>query len=167
MARDSMDAELERLLNGGCSDSEINNIGRRNEKNTDTMGIKAYAKGGMVSSGAPALSEVTGVMTKKTGGSVKRMCKDEGGEVSDIDKEIMGAKTPMVGSNPPVALKKGGGIHIKKSHEGDLSRKMGIPIKDNIPVDSLKKEKRMAEKDDDKKLVKQTTFAINAKKWKK
>lgn len=70
-------------------------------------------------------------------------------------------------SMPPVAKKSGGKIHIKKSHEGDLSKKMGVPKKDNIPVDALKAEKKKAEKHGDEKLVKQTTFALNAKKWKK
>lgn len=95
----------------------------------------------------------------KTGGSVK--CKKaDGGEIEE--EGVPDASTPFGNSS---TYKKGGKIDIK--HPGALSKKMGVPIKDNIPLDALKKEKRKAEKDGDKKLVKETTFALNSKKWNK
>ena len=132
MSRDSMDAKLERMLNG-CKEDQDDRVIRQ-----------AYAKGGAVL-GADGSSLPPAPVGKKNGGNV---------DDADYEAESQVMKT-------------GGKIHIKKSHEGDLSRKMGVPVKDNIPMDRLKAEKRKAEKDDDEKLVKQTTFAINAKKWKK
>lgn len=95
----------------------------------------------------------------KNGGAVK--CKKaDGGEV-----EVQGIpETPDAISNTS-EYKKGGKIDIKCP--GALSKKMGVRIKDNIPVDALKKEKCKAEKDGDKKLVKEATFALNSKKWNK
>jgi hypothetical protein len=95
----------------------------------------------------------------KTGGAVK--CKKaDGGE---IEGGFVPEKADVIAK--PSGLKKGGKIEIK--HPGALSKKMGVPIKDNIPVDALKKEKHKAEKEGDKKLVRETTFALNSKKWNK
>lgn len=97
--------------------------------------------------------------TFKKGGAVK--CKKaDGGEVEE--QGVPDTPNAIVNS---AGYKKGGKIEIK--HPGALSKKMGVPIKDNIPVDALKKEKRKAEKTGDKKLVKETTFALNSKKWNK
>lgn len=95
----------------------------------------------------------------KKGGAVK--CKKaDGGEV-----EVPGIPETPAPFEGVSEYKKGGKIEIK--HPGALSKKMGVPVKDNIPVDALKKEKRKAEKEGDKKLVKETTFALNSKKWNK
>lgn len=95
----------------------------------------------------------------KSGGPVK--CKKaEGGE---IEGQLVPEESSVIAK--PSGLKKGGKIEIK--HPGALSKKMGVPIKDNIPVDALKKEKHKAEKEGDKKLVRETTFALNSKKWNK
>ena len=55
--------------------------------------------------------------------------------------------------------KRGGGIHIKKSHRGLLHEKMGIAKDKPISTGALEKEKRGA----DKKERKEIQFAINAR----
>lgn len=64
-----------------------------------------------------------------------------------------------------MSLKKKLSIHIKKKNQGLLSKKMGIPQKDNIPSSSLSKEKAHAKESGNTKLEKEVVFAQNAKKW--
>lgn len=64
-------------------------------------------------------------------------------------------------------MKDGGAMKIKISHPGALHKTMGIPKGDKIPMSSLKAEKTKAKKTDNSKLMKQVTFAENARKWKK
>lgn len=68
------------------------------------------------------------------------------------------AATGPEGTEPRL-LARGGGIHIKKSHEGLLHEKMGIAKDKPIPTGSLEREKRGA----DEKERKEIQFAINAR----
>jgi hypothetical protein len=56
-------------------------------------------------------------------------------------------------------------INIKRP--GLLHEKMGVPKGEKIPVKALKAEKSEAKKTGDKKLMKETTFALNFGKGKK
>jgi len=64
-------------------------------------------------------------------------------------------------------LKKGGKVSIEIKRKGALHEKMGFPEDEKIPLKALRAEKRVAKKTDDENLMKETTFAINARKWKK
>lgn len=57
-------------------------------------------------------------------------------------------------------------IKIKKSHQGLLHEKMGVPKGEKIPAAKIEAKKAAAEKRGDAATVKQTTFALNARKWK-
>lgn len=54
---------------------------------------------------------------------------------------------------------------IKPSHRGLLHRKMGIPQGQKISIADLMHEKSKARKTHDPALMKQTTYAINARHW--
>lgn len=53
-------------------------------------------------------------------------------------------------------------IKIKKSHEGLLHKKAGVPEGEKIPVKKLEQMK----KSPDPSTRKQATFALNARNWK-
>jgi len=57
--------------------------------------------------------------------------------------------------------KSGGGIHIKKSHEGLLHKDLGVAAEKKIPAKKLAK----AEKSSDPAVKKRAVFAENAKHW--
>lgn len=57
--------------------------------------------------------------------------------------------------------KRGGGIHIKKSHEGLLHKEMGIAQGKPISTSALEKEKKGASPAEKKRIV----FAENARHW--
>jgi hypothetical protein len=52
-------------------------------------------------------------------------------------------------------------IHIKKSHEGELHRDLGVKLGKPIPANKL----AAAKKSGDPAVRKRATFAANAKKW--
>ena len=52
------------------------------------------------------------------------------------------------------------GIHIKASHKGLLHKKMGVPQGEPMPAKDL-----VVHPGDSPALVKEKTFAKNAKKW--
>lgn len=58
-------------------------------------------------------------------------------------------------------------IKIKPENKGKLRKKMGTAKDKNIDVASLRKKLAAAKKAGNTALVKQITFALNAKKWKK
>jgi hypothetical protein len=58
-------------------------------------------------------------------------------------------------------------IRIKPANKGKLHKKMGVPADKKITSSALAKKKAAAKKRGDTATVKQTTFAINARKWKK
>ena len=58
-------------------------------------------------------------------------------------------------------------IRIRPENKGKLHKKMGVPKGKKIPTAALAKKKAAAKKRGDSATVKQTTFAINARKWKK
>ncbi len=55
--------------------------------------------------------------------------------------------------------------HIKPSHVGLLHEKMGISKGKRISIGDLMKKKSAAKRSGNGALVKETTFAINAKGW--
>ena len=69
---------------------------------------------------------------------------------------------PMRGKIDANAYKNGGGIHIKKSHEGLLHKDLGVAKGKKIPAKKLAK----AEKSSDPAVRKRAVFAENAKHWK-
>lgn len=58
------------------------------------------------------------------------------------------------------------GIEIKPSHEGLLHKRLGVPAGEKIPDSDLASAKIKAKESGDLSLMKQVTFAQNAKKWK-
>jgi len=56
---------------------------------------------------------------------------------------------------------------IKKSRQGLLHKKMGVAKSKTIPTGDIEAKKAAAKKSGDKATVKQTTFALNARKWNK
>jgi hypothetical protein len=58
-------------------------------------------------------------------------------------------------------------IRIKPENRGKLRKKMGVKGDDTLSVAAIKARKAAAEKSGDTATVKQTTFALNARKWKK
>lgn len=56
---------------------------------------------------------------------------------------------------------KGGGIHIKESHRGELHRELGVPSGEKIPVRKMEAAKESAGPAERKRI----TFAENARKW--
>jgi hypothetical protein len=58
-------------------------------------------------------------------------------------------------------------IKIKPANKGKLHKKMGVPAGKKIPTAAIAKKKAAAKKRGDSATVKQTTFALNARKWKK
>ena len=60
------------------------------------------------------------------------------------------------------ARKRGGGIHIKKSHEGRLHEDLGVAAGKPIPMAKLEKAKESAGSAERKRI----TFAENARHWK-
>lgn len=63
--------------------------------------------------------------------------------------------------------KAGGKLKISITHPGALHKEMGVPKGDKIPMGALKSEKAKAKKTGNAKLMKQVTFAENARNWKK
>ena len=57
--------------------------------------------------------------------------------------------------------KSGGGIHVKKSHQGLLHKNLGVAKGEPIPAKKLAK----AEHSSDPKVRKRAVFAENAKHW--
>ena len=55
--------------------------------------------------------------------------------------------------------------HIQPSHQGLLHRKMGIPEGQKITIGQLMREKTKAARTHNPALMKQATFAINARGW--
>lgn len=66
--------------------------------------------------------------------------------------------SPMLGA---AGMKKGGGIHIKKSHEGLLHKELGVSEGKKIPVKKIEKAAHSSNPAERKRAV----FAENAKKW--
>lgn len=64
--------------------------------------------------------------------------------------------------NQPTGKKNGGGIHIKKSHQGLLHKNLGIAAGKKIPTKKLEAAKASAGPAEKKRIV----FAENAKKFK-
>lgn len=58
-------------------------------------------------------------------------------------------------------------IRIKPANKGKLRSKMGAKKGETLSPAALAKKKAAAKKRGDTATVKQTTFAINARKWKK
>lgn len=58
-------------------------------------------------------------------------------------------------------------IRIKPANRGKLHKKMGVPKGKTISTEALQRKKAAAKKRGDTSTVKQTTFALNARKWKK
>ena len=56
---------------------------------------------------------------------------------------------------------RGGGIHIKPSHEGLLRKNLGVKAGKKIPAEKLEKAKHSK----DPAIRKRATFAENAKHW--
>lgn len=54
---------------------------------------------------------------------------------------------------------------IKPSHRGLLHRKMGVPQGQKISISALMHEKAKAKRTHNAALMKQTTYAINARHW--
>lgn len=86
---------------------------------------------------------------------------------SDSDDDDDDRPTFKTGGKVCGKMKDGGAMKIKISHPGALREKMGVPKGEKIPMSSLKAEKTKAKKTDNSKLMKQVTFAENARKWKK
>lgn len=61
----------------------------------------------------------------------------------------------------PRPKKKGSGIHIKASHEGDLHAALGIAQGESIPADRLAAAKNSSSPH----MRKMANFAANARKW--
>jgi hypothetical protein len=58
-------------------------------------------------------------------------------------------------------------IRIKPANRGKLHKKMGVPKGEKLPTAAIAKKKAAAKKSGDTATVKQTTFALNARKWAK
>lgn len=58
-------------------------------------------------------------------------------------------------------------IRIKPENKGKLRKKMGVKKGETISTTALAKKKAAAKKRGDSATMKQVTFAMNAKKWKK
>lgn len=58
-------------------------------------------------------------------------------------------------------------IRIKSENKGKLHEKMGVPKDKPLSTAAIAKKKAAAKKRGDAATVKQTTFALNARKWKK
>jgi hypothetical protein len=56
-------------------------------------------------------------------------------------------------------------IEIKESHKGKLHRRMGVPAGHKIGIGDLMREKAKARREHDPSLMKEATFALNARKW--
>ena len=56
-------------------------------------------------------------------------------------------------------------IEIKAANKGKLHRKMGVPAGKTISVGDLMEEKGKARKTHDTALMRETQFALNARKW--
>lgn len=65
------------------------------------------------------------------------------------------------GHGQPHLMAKGGGIHIKKSHEGLLHKDLGVAQGKPIPAAKMEKAKAHASPAEKKRIV----FAENAKHW--
>ena len=57
------------------------------------------------------------------------------------------------------------GIHIKKKNEGKLHRKMGVAQGKPLSTSAVEAKKAAAKRSGDTATVRQTTFALNARKW--
>ena len=53
---------------------------------------------------------------------------------------------------------------IKPSHKGLLHEFLGVPKSQKIPVAKIEKAKAQAKRTGNKKLLKQTTYALNVRK---
>lgn len=56
-------------------------------------------------------------------------------------------------------------IHIKPENKGKLHRKMGVAASKTIPTGKIEAKKSAAKRRGDTETVKETTFALNARKW--
>lgn len=56
-------------------------------------------------------------------------------------------------------------IQIKKTHQGMLHEALGVPKGEKISVGALMQAKARAKKTGNAKLMKQATFAANAREW--
>lgn len=75
--------------------------------------------------------------------------------------KLHGAKRARGGSCSDMERKRGGGIHIKKSHQGLLHKNLGVAKGQKIPPKKLSK----ALHSDNPKVKKRAVFAENAKHW--
>lgn len=76
--------------------------------------------------------------------------------------KLHGAKRARGGScSEEDGRKSGGGIHIKKSHEGLLHKNLGVSAGKKIPAKKLSKALHSS----DPKVKKRAVFAENAKHW--
>lgn len=83
----------------------------------------------------------------------------QGGGVSCLPSPIQGEGTaPKLHG---AKRKRGGGIHIKKSHEGLLHKNLGISKGQKIPAKKLSKALHSS----NPKVKKRAVFAENAKHW--
>lgn len=57
------------------------------------------------------------------------------------------------------------GIHIQPSHAGLLHKAMGVPEGKKLSLADILRTKSRAKRSGDPKLVKQATFAANARSW--
>ena len=96
-----------------------------------------------------------------TGGSATNPKGDTTGDDSPLTREQI--KTLMEQMGPPSGMvrKKGGGIHIKKSHRGLLHKDLHVAQGEPIPAGKLAK----AEHSSNTKVRKRAVFAENAKHW--
>lgn len=56
-------------------------------------------------------------------------------------------------------------IRIKPENRGKLHKKMGVPKDKPLSTEAIAKKKAAAKKRGDTATVKQTTFALNARRW--
>lgn len=67
----------------------------------------------------------------------------------------------MAGELQKMAQAKSSPIHIKKSHEGELHRDLGVKSGSKIPASKLEAAKNSK----DPAVRRRATFALNAKSW--
>ncbi|MFZ0867796.1 MAG: hypothetical protein WAN06_14185 [Candidatus Sulfotelmatobacter sp.] len=102
------------------------------------------------------------VAKRDLGGATTSPSGDTGGDPSPLTREQR--RQIMEEMGPPQKMqgrKSGGGIHIKKSHQGLLHKNLGVAKGEPIPAKKLAK----AEHSSDPKVRKRAVFAENAKHW--
>ena len=91
--------------------------------------------------------------------SSKGVHRSHGGGVCHPQSAIMGEGTaPKLHG---AKRKRGGGIHIKKEHQGLLHKNLGVPKGQKIPAKKLSKALHSS----NKAVKKRAVFAENAKHW--